>query len=132
MSLQVNGLKTVQRILRNIRSKGRVGLSRGIRAALIFFKARISPYPPAPPGSTYQRGTDPRSEQMSKQWDFEGRSLKQSLVNRASYSGRVHGRRQPLFHKQTGWRTVEQSLQDDSTEAVRFIATEYVKEIRTQ
>lgn len=130
MSLKVKGLEPVQRLMHRLKDT-RKELSVAIKAGLVHFHSKIAPYPPAPPNSTYERGTDPRSEQMSKQWDYEGKDLKQSLVNRASYSGYVHGDRQPGYHKRTGWKTVETVMKEEGNTTQRIIANEYVKQLRS-
>ena len=129
-SLQVEGLKAVKRKMLALETRQAELLDEPIQTALVHFYSKISPYPPAPPDSTYQRGIDPRSERLGQQWDYEGGGIKQSLVNSASYSGRVHGRKQPGYHKQTGWRTVEETLQTETPTAMRLLVSGYLRNVR--
>ena len=85
----------------------------------------LAPYPAAPPRRPgarrwYERGYGWRyaggggkatSEQMNRRWDVQPQTLGATVVNLASYSGRVQGaaQQEPLF-KRIGWKTDGQAV----------------------
>lgn len=71
---------------------------------------RVSPYPPAPPGSTYRRGLDKRSETLGRRWFINSEADGARLVigNNASYARYEHdAERQTAVHQRTGWKTYQ-------------------------
>jgi hypothetical protein len=54
------------------------------------------------------------SEKLGEKWTWEVRETPAGLVgvlgNTASYSEVVQGRKQPAFHRRTGWVTVDEAL----------------------
>lgn len=128
--LDAEGLTEVKRLLARAVSRQSAAADDGIKAALVHLHSKLAPYPPAPPDSSYVRGLDPRSERLSTKWGYEGRGFNQALVNNASYSGYVHGRRQPAYHKRTGWKTVEEVLREEAPRASQIIVQHYIRYLR--
>jgi len=71
---------------------------------------KVKPYPPQPTGSTYLRGTAPRSEQLGKRWDLRAKRQEVRIFNTASYADYVQGERQAAWHSATGWQTLRKTV----------------------
>lgn len=118
-------------------------LKAGIKAATLYVKGKISPYPPATaanaqhyPGTWYERGYGPRwmrkdgsihgrktSETLGRKWATRTQDdgLTGIVGNKASYGPYVQDRDfQARFHGARGWKTV-QDVAEAEAESVRQI-----------
>lgn len=126
------------------------GFKRGKKAALLYFRSKIAPYPPVSRRPAewdsyfamieffrklsageitvpYQRGVSPESERLAQQWQIDEQGSDTVLSNNASYAGLVQGRQQIGYHKRTGWKTVNTVIHDESPEMIRIIVTEMIR-----
>lgn len=72
----------------------------------------------------YRRGSSPNSETASKRWSVEARDggLTQVAGNNASYAPLLYSaEKQTAYHKQTGWKTVEETYRNE-TQALAKVA----------
>ena len=70
----------------------------------------------------YRRGQSPNSETASKRWSVESRDggLTQVAGNNASYAPLLYSAQgQAAYHKETGWKTVEDVYKDEKQELAR-------------
>lgn len=99
--------------------------------SMVLLQSEVATYPPQPSGSTYRRGTDPRSEQLGKKWTYEirgsGKSLEGILGNNTSYGPYVQdAERQARW--MAHWQTDEQVATENETRVVGFF-DEYLQDL---
>lgn len=79
----------------------------------------------------YRRGLSPGSESLSKRWQIKSSGTNSTMENNASYASLVQGRKQIPYHKNTGWKTVEDTLDAERGQFARILATETGRELAT-
>lgn len=87
-----------------------------ILAAVIRAEGKMKVYPPPPPGSTYVRGLDPRSERLGQRWTHQvvmgGDFVRGEIGNNASYAPWVQSSEfQARIHRGR-WTTDEDALRE--------------------
>ena len=116
-------VKVSQRVAKLFAGKLGEPIQRGAMAIAASIQDEVAPYPPAPPRrpgkSYYVRGRGgftargkqtSSSEMLNRKWDVKAISWGARLTNTASYSGKVHGRKQAQVHKRTGWVRIETGI----------------------
>lgn len=116
----------------------------GMIAAATHMRAAMAWYPPARRGEAiwvsaaqrrgffaklrsgeievpYIRGSSPGSMRMMQRWEVTEAGPNVLLQNNASYAGFVQGKRQALYHKITGHRTVDQMLAREGSMLARIV-----------
>lgn len=69
----------------------------------------------------YKRGLSPNSERLAQRWEISGEGLNLRLRNNASYASIVQGREQALYHRRTGWNTVDKVIVEQTPRMNRII-----------
>lgn len=128
--IELRGVEAVRRLLG---TRLRPAIEAGAQGIAAEALGRTAPYPPEVPRrpgkSYYVRGKGyftadgkliAHSETLNRKWAIRPVTLGAALENRASYAGRVKGRKgqQMRRHERTGWtRTIEdvQGVFDDGT-----------------
>lgn len=135
--------------------QGMQGFRTGTKAAFVHLKSKIAKYPPRSSrpqahlwtkkqrqGFFYhlkngdievpwRRGTSPGSERLGQRWMVEGEGFNTKLHNRASYASRVQGSYQTNYHKQTGWRRIDEVIREETPAMGRIISGEIKKDLAT-
>lgn len=138
VNIGVNGIKPVEDLIGRIRQLQ--GLRNGIRAGALYLKGRAAVYPRVRRGKQpfktlkqqhgffaklkkgeitvpYTRGSAVNSERLAQRWAISIRDngLTGVIGNNASYAELVYSKgKQALYHKKTGWKTVERIARDES------------------
>jgi len=132
------------------------GLLRGLAAAALYLRGRVGPYPAvsrrqigqyltpkqirylwaaSKSGAIdipYRRGVSPGSERMGLRWEISARNggLTQVIGNNAGYINYVQGDEQSVYHRETGWKKVEDIVDDERDNAFNIINSEVAKDVR--
>lgn len=133
------------------------GLRRGLRAAALYLRGKFATYPPVSRRPVaqfwgdkqrrgffaalnagdievpYRRGTSPNSERLAARWAVTGSvgGLRQTIGNSASYVNLVQGDDQSVYHRITGWKTVEDIVRDERAEVGRIVDREVARDLNT-
>jgi len=127
----ITGLNDVQMLVKRIGKAD--GFKRGLLAGGQHLKDRAQIYPPKSgrPGDTYRRGIDPRSERLGQRWmlSVSRGGWRVEVGNIASYAGKVHGEEQPWYHRQTGWKKLDQLAREEGPRIERIVASYTEKDL---
>lgn len=132
------------------------GLKRGLRVGGVHIKSKVNVRPPHTPRKQvhlfgkkqrgaffaklrageievpYRRNFSPNSEQSSKRWSIQSShsGFRQTVGNTASYSALLQGKKQALYHKQTGWRRIDVIAREETPQVGRLVANEIKREFK--
>lgn len=154
LGISADGFEEVERAL--TRTAGLQGFKTGIRASMQHLRSAVRQVPPVsrrPQPFTsdaqrrgffarlrageievpYRRGISPNSEDMPNRWgvDIQDGGMTGVLGNTASYSPLVQGKRQAMYHRITGWKTVEQIGQEEAGTVFRLIGQSIARDLRS-
>jgi hypothetical protein len=148
-AFRIEGLKELQDALRAFPGAVQRAVSSGMHGATEIVRGGLADYPPRRHGVKvtfvsdkqrkgffaklhageievpYRRGVSPGSERLGASWTKEVKTLgpgriKGIVGSRASYGPLVQGDEQTEMHKGTGWKTVEQVLDEKLKDLERF------------
>lgn len=136
---------------------GLEGAKRGLKAGALHIKGIVSQYPPATEANSstmdrwYQRGYGPRwrrrdgsiggsktSEALGRKWTEESRNggLTQVIGNNVTYGPWVQAAEkagtkgpQASFHKQHGWKTDEEVIDQEGSRVLSFVKSEIERDL---
>ena len=122
-SLHVEGLDELQKALKQYPKMVEKEMTKTMKTTVLSLQRRIAKYPPAPAGSTYKRGSPPKSENLGKSWTNEVKTtgpskIKGILGTKTSYAKWVQGASQTRKHEATGWLAVDKLL-EQKTRAIQ-------------
>lgn len=152
---EIKGMPQLLRKLDDLASLN--GAKRGLAAGALHIKGIVSQYPPATEANSstmdrwYQRGYGPRwrrrdgtiggrktSEALGRKWATESRNagLTQVIGNNTSYGPWVQAAEkaggkgpQASFHRQRGWKTDEDVINQEGATVLAFVKREVEKDI---
>ena len=147
-TIRINGMDELMKKINNLEQMD--GVKHAMRAAALHVKGKIAEYPPESDAnragripSWYERGWGTKwnlagggtggvktSETLGRRWTIGQRNngLTQIIGNNASYGPAVQDERnQAAFHKQRGWKTIQDVAKDEADEVLKFIQHEIDK-----
>lgn len=69
----------------------------------------------------YRRGMSPSSQRLSQRWDVQRSGLTVEVGTNVTYAPYVVGEKQSMYHKVTGWRTVEDVVRAEENKIMRQV-----------
>ena len=150
VSVEVKGLDELERKIGGLATLRTVRV--GLKAGAVHVKGKADDYPPStianspgnPKGRWYERGYGPRwmtrqgvhgrktSQTLGRKWTMAERNNGMTFIigNNVTYGPYVQDReKQAWFHRQRGWRTVQDVAEDELDTVTRFVQQEIDKQL---
>ena len=132
MNIELRGVDELKKMLGQVASTE--VLRRGMQKVVYRVQGRMADYPPPPPGSTYKRGSDKRSEKLGQRWTTKvttsGGNVQGKVGNNASYGPFVQSDMfQARVHKGR-WQTDRQVLREEEDNLVSIMQDEIDRALR--